>query len=153
MCKFPHCRGSGGSDHISGSHTANAAISVRVCAHRKSCQHRKKFDLVAKNYRKKRYLQQHSSSGSESSPDALWCPSACCTHLLSLPPLQRLVHVLLATDTEVLDGIRDALQWAVDVLRVHVLCVVVECTTHGDAQRKTLKPGLKGVFKLYFMLC
>lgn len=50
------------------------------------------------------------------------------TDLLSLAPLDWFVHVLLAANAEVLDGLGDTFQRAVDVLGVHVLCVVVKCT-------------------------
>jgi len=52
------------------------------------------------------------------------------THLVSLPPPDWLVHVLLAAHAEVLDGFGHALQRAVDVLRVHVLRVVLEHAAH-----------------------
>lgn len=47
-------------------------------------------------------------------------------HLFS--SLDRIVHVFLAADAEVLNRLGDAFQWAVDVLRVHVLCVIVKST-------------------------
>lgn len=50
------------------------------------------------------------------------------THLLSFSPLDGFIHVFLAANAEVLDRLCDTFQWAVDVLWVHVFCVIVKST-------------------------
>lgn len=48
----------------------------------------------------------------------------------------RLVQVLLAAVTEALDGLRDTTQRAKDLIRVHVLCVILQHTEKMKRERE-----------------